>query len=259
VIRRARVASFAACAVVSGCGTVSPLLVEPRATAGEVRQSVGAAALIPVGGAAGAIADARTAAATGAPPSDASLAVVAATRPGVTPLLRTTIPVGHASELALDVTGRSVAVGGRYFVHDARTETGGASTLSIGARIEGLLDPTLADALTTSGSGAARGAGVTVPVAWSWQSDAGLVLAYVGAQLGGGWVGIDAPGAVGGSGTLKRAFGAATLGLGVGFRRVHVLAELGIEHDWLALELGGRSTSVELTSLTPAFALSIRF
>jgi hypothetical protein len=121
-----------------------------------------------------------------------------------------------------------------------------------------------------------RGGGGTVPLVLAWQSDAGLVIAYAAAMVGFdralgrvGFTGLVAEDPFHDAG-VSRFFTASTLGLGVGFRRVHVLAELGIERDWLTAtvdqgvpdpRLGAfpSSTDVRLWSLMPAFALSVRF
>ncbi len=57
---------------------------------------------------------------------------------------------------------------------------------------------------------------------------------------------------------LIRGFVVGQIGIGIGFRRVRVLAEMGIERDWVGGTLGGVDRSFAVTSLAPAFAIAIR-
>lgn len=265
----------------AGCASTSPMLVEPRTAApGDVRMQVGAAALAPVGGDRSALADARTALATnpGKVPlpsaggstnpydkANAGTAVALGARPGIAPVVRGVVGIRPDLEGTLRYGGRDVGAGVRYVFFETRTDTAGAATLSIGAEARALLmgrpdDGVLPGVAVDS----LKGYGGTVPLIAAWQSDAGLVLAYAAAA-----VGIDRATAVvtyTGFGDDKprdtsvfRVYGAGTLGLGLGFRRIHVLAELGIQRDLVHATIDDRSTDVRLWSLTPAFAVSIRF
>ncbi|MFI5302783.1 MAG: hypothetical protein ACHREM_32230, partial [Polyangiales bacterium] len=104
---------------------------------------------------------------------------------------------------------------------------------------------------------------VAIPCILSWQSSAGLILAYAGATIGGGYGALDVASAYDARHvTFQRLFGALTGGLGVGFRSVHVLAELGLEHDTIVSHVpsqaGGDDVSRGVWSLVPGFALSVR-
>lgn len=86
-----------------------------------------------------------------------------------------------------------------------------------------------------------------------------VVEAWIGARLvvehATGELGQDAS-ARGASVTGIRSGG--VVGLAVGFRRVHVLVELGVDHElWLG-EIGDTSIERSGVALTPAFALRIR-
>jgi hypothetical protein len=278
----AAVAYALACASSSGCATTSPVLVEPRAAnPGDVRLQLGAAALAPVGGDRSALADARTALATnpGTVPLpgpggttnpvstvDAGTAVALGAKPGVAPVVRAVVGITRDVEGSVRYGGRDVGAGVRYVFLESRSETAGATTLSIGAEGRALLMGRPEDGVLP---GVAvdnlRGYGGTVPLIAAWQSDAGLVLAYAAASLGVdrvtalvAFTGFD-PNDKAHDASVFRVYGAGTLGLGFGFRRIHVLGELGIQRDLLHATIDDRKTDVRLWSLTPAFALSIRF
>jgi hypothetical protein len=251
VRRLARISLALSAVVLGGCSAATPVLVEPRAPGvGDLRVQAGGAAIVPVAGDSGAIA----AAANPGNGSDAAAkheaGVVQATllHPGVAPVVRAQVGVTPEIEVSLRFGGRDLGLGGRWIFLDSRSEQGGATTLSIGFEGRALLrgqpnGTTTADALAAD----QHGYGATVPFVLAWQSDAGLVSAYAAALVGGDVVDVD----------YRRVFGAATVGLGVGFRRVRAIVELGLERDWLHGEL---TTPVDLRvwSLAPAFALSVR-
>ena len=271
------VAALSAC----GCASTSPVLVEPRtASPGDVRMQLGAATLAPVAGDRSALADARTALVTNpgkiALPGpggstnpyatvDAGTAVALGARPGIAPVVRGVVGITRDLEGSVRYGGRDVGAGVRYVFLESRSDTAGATTLSIGAEGRALLMGRPDDGILPGVAvDSLRGFGGTVPLIAAWQSDAGLVLAYAAAA-----VGVDRATALvtfTGFGEDKprdasvlRVYGAGTLGLGLGFRRIHVLAELGIQRDLVHAKIDDRTADVRLWSLTPAFALSIRF
>jgi hypothetical protein len=274
--------AFLGAAALAGCASTSPLLVEPRtANPGDVRVQLGAAALVPVAGDRSALPDARKAIATnpgtiplpspgGAtlPEStvDTGTAVALGAKPGVAPVVRAVVGITRDLEGTFRYGGRDVGAGVRYVFLSRRTETAAAATLSIGVEARTVLMGRPEDGVLTGVSVASlRGYGGTVPLIAAWQSDAGLVLAYAGVALG-----IDRVTALvqySGFGanqptydaSVFRVFGAGTLGIGLGFRRLHVLGELGIQRDLLHATVGERSADVRLWSLTPAFAVSLLF
>ncbi|MBI2390218.1 MAG: hypothetical protein HYV09_11570 [Deltaproteobacteria bacterium] len=103
-----------------------------------------------------------------------------------------------------------------------------------------------------------RGFGGSVPVILGWQSDAGLLIAYLGAIVGYEQVvgrvafGSDA---LARKVTIEHVDGAAILGVGVGFRKLRVGVELGARRDWLDATIDDTKGKVSVISLTPAFAL----
>jgi hypothetical protein len=250
-----------------GCATTSPVLVEPRVPdRGEVRGQVGAAALAPVGGDRSALADARaslSSASGSTPATDRGTAVALAARPGVAPFVRGVVGILPEVEATLRYGARDVSVGARWTFVDVRGEQGSAATISVGgdarALLRGRLEGGVLDGVDV---GSSHGYGGTIPIVAAWQSDAGLLLAYAAAL--GGYDGIA--GSLSYSGVegsedafVRRFYATGLLGLGIGFRRVHVVMELGVERDWIHASFGARDVDVRLWSLAPAGCLSVRF
>ncbi len=267
-------------ALASGCAASSPVLVEPRIVpGGDVRLQLGAAVLAPIAGDTEALTRARSTLATPPEPDpltgsrdaavravDPGAAVALGARPGVAPIVRTTVGLGDRVEGHLRYGGRDVAGGARFIVFEKRTQEAGALTFSIGGEGRFVLrhrpeDGVLSGVATDN----VQGVGGAVPAVLAWQSDAGLIIAYVAATIGyeriTGRIAMPAlmDPAPYRDAKLSRLFGAGTLGLGVGFRRVRVIAELGIQRDWLDATIGGASTQVRLVSLAPAFAFGLTF
>lgn len=265
-------AAAALAAGLCGCATSSPLLVEPRSVApGEVRAQVGAAGMAPIGGDRSALVDARAALAdsttktTDVGKIDPGVAMLFGAHPGVAPVVRAQVGLHERVEGNIRYGGRDVGTGVRFIFYDARTENAGATTLSIGAEARAVLmgrpdDGILPGAFVDN----VKGWGGTIPFIAAWQSDAGLVFAYAGAAVGAdrvtgrvAFTGIDAN-APFLDAAVTRLFAAATLGLGVGFRKLHIIAELGLERDLLHSTIAQRSTDVRLYSLMPGFVASFR-
>jgi hypothetical protein len=245
------------------------MLLEPRAPAvGELRLQTGGAAIVPIAGDDHAISDARAASVGtgGTPAGDATRTAKAVTEatlihPGVAPVARVQIGAAPRLEASLRYGGRDLALGGRWIAYETRTDQGGATTLSLGLEGRALLRDRPSDGLTPPGVGVSgeHGYGGTLPIAFAWLSDAGLVSAYVAAMVGADYAtGSVASDALTASGSYRRWFGGATVGLGVGFRRVRAMIELGLERDFLHAEIGDQKVDLKLWSLTPAFALSVR-
>ncbi len=270
----------------AGCSTTAPVLVEPRAPAlGDIRTQGGAAVNAPVAGDTHALSDARAILSKPNASADASTlaaidpgtAIVLAARPGVAPVVRASTGVGPNVELGIRYAGRDIGASLRYFLVESRTETGGATTLSIGLDAKTVLFGRADDAYAPGMAiESVRGYGGAIPLVAAFQADAGLLFGYVAATLGFDRVtanvaypGLGPPSsptppekrpdlhlrAVG----VNRFWGAATVGVGLGFRRVHVIVELGIQRDSLSATLDGASAHVMLYSLTPAFAFSTSF
>ncbi len=253
------------------------MLAEPRLVReSDVRFQLGGAAAAPVGGDLDAIQAGRQRldAAEGAPPDDPTVtrALLPATvvgfgaRPGVAPVVRTTLSLSKVFEASLHYGGRDARVGGRYLLWESRSADAGAVTLSIGGDGHVLLRGRPEDGyLNGVASENVRGFGVQAPLLLGWQSDAGLLIAYVGALVG--YERITGQIAfTGRTGTapakdvvIGRAHVTGTLGIGLGFRRVRVIVECGARRDFIDARIGDESANVALISLTPAFAFGVSF
>jgi len=270
----------------AGCSTTAPVLVEPRAPSpGDIRTQGGAAVNAPIAGDTRALSEARTILSKPNASADSSTlaaidpgtAVVLAARPGVAPVVRASAGVGPNVELGIRYAGRDVGASLRYFLVESRTETGGATTLSVGLDAKTVLfgraDDGYAPGMAIE---SVRGYGAAIPLVAAFQADAGLLFGYFAATIGFDRVtalvaypGLGPPSAPTPpekrndlhlrAAAVNRVWGAATVGVGLGFRRVHVIMELGIQRDSLDAKLDEASAHVTLYSLTPAFAFSTSF
>lgn len=261
----ARALSLLACAGAASCAATSPVLVEPRLQReGEVRLQGGAAFAAPIAGDLSAVRESRDRLSQPSGPLDAervlpAAAVAYGARPGAAPVMRGTIGLSKIVEANIQYGGRDIAVAGRWMLFESRTEDAGATTLSVGlggrALLRGRPEDGYAAGLVSDG---VRGYGAFAPVILGWQSDAGLLVAYLAATVGyqhvGGNVAWDT--STGGHElSIGHLSGAGTAGLGVGFRKVRVVVELGARRDWLDTQLDDKRTTIALWSLTPAFSL----
>jgi len=264
-----RATAVLACAVSSACAATSPVLVEPRLQRdGEVRLQVGAAAAAPIGGDLEAVREARARLSTPTTmPMEAdkalpAVAVAYGARPGVAPVVRATVGLSKMVEAYLQYGGRDIAVSGRWLLAEWRSVEAGATTISVGAGGRALLRGRPEDGYAGGMvSDDVRGYGVFAPLILGWQSDAGLLIAYVAATLG--YEQISGRVAFGGGSDMDRArdlsighlSGAGTVGVGVGFRKIRVAIELGTRRDWLDTKIDDERAKIGLWSLTPAFSL----
>ncbi len=267
-----------ALALCLGCAATAPLLVEPRLVReGDVRVQVGAAAAAPVAGDLTAMREGRAVLdAAETPPPDTeetrrtllpAAAIAFGARPGVAPVVRSTLSLSKDFEATLHYGGRDAAVGGRYMLWEKRSVDAGATTLSIGGTANVLLrgrpeDGYLHGVLSNN----VFGGGASIPIILGWQSDADLLIAYLGAIVGYEHVTgeIAYTGTTGTSArsldvTINRVHATGTVGVGVGFRRVRVVAELGARRDWIHASIDDQSRQLAVISLTPAFALGVAF
>lgn len=228
--------------VATGCATTSPALIEPRAAnPNEARLTVGGAALVPLD------------------PVGDSDGVGHVVKPGLGTIVRASFGLGGRTEATLRYGGRDLGLGLRWNALESRSEQAGALALLLGIEARGRLAVRPDDAVVHRDD--ARGYGVVAPIGVAFQSDAGLVTAWGVAQFGlervAGPFQRDADAPVLDL-RLLRTFLAGQFGLGIGFRRVRVMAEIGVERDWVSGTVAGVDRSFAVTSLTPAFALSIR-
>jgi len=230
------------CACALGCATTTPALFEPRAAAPtEAHLTAGGAALVPL-----------------QPVTDPD-GVGHVVKPGMGSIVRATFGLGGRTEATLRYGGRDLGLGVRWNALEQRTEQAGVLGLLVGLEARGRLAVRPDDAVVRRDD--AHGYGATVPIGVTFQSDAGLVTAWGVVQLG--VERIAGPFQADASSAplelrLLRGFVVGQVGIGIGFRRVRVLAEMGIERDWVGGTLGGNDRSFAVTSLAPAFAVSIR-
>jgi hypothetical protein len=116
---------------------------------------------------------------------------------------------------------------------------------------------TNADANGAQGSGWRAGALLPLTLAFDV---AGILEAWIGARFAFERVeGELGPGALGARSALWGLRGGGVVGLALGFRRVHFLAELAVDGEHWSGQNGGVSLERAGVALTPAFALRIRF
>jgi hypothetical protein len=116
---------------------------------------------------------------------------------------------------------------------------------------------TTLDAMGAQGSGWRAGAFVPLTLAFDV---AGILEAWLGARFAFERV----EGVLGSLDANARSAawgvrGGGVVGLALGFRRVHVLAELAVDGEWWSGETGTISFERSGVALTPAFALRVRF
>lgn len=116
---------------------------------------------------------------------------------------------------------------------------------------------TNADANGAQGSGWRAGALLPLTLAFDV---AGILEAWIGARFAFERVeGELGPGALGARSALWGLRGGGVVGLALGFRRVHILAELAVDGEHWSGQNGGVSLERAGVALTPAFALRVRF
>lgn len=261
--------ALAACAATTACAATSPVLVEPRLQhEGDVRLQLGAAAAAPIGGDLAAVREARELLArpTTAPvESERALpaaAVAYGARPGVAPVFRATVGLSKLVEANLQYGGGDVSVAGRWLLFESRTTDAGATTLTVGVGGRALLRARPEDGYASGLLGEnIHGYGMFAPVILGWQSDAGLLVAYLAATFG--YQQVAGRVSFGGGTDAERGrdlsighfSGAGTVGVGVGFRKVRVVAELGARRDWIDTTIDDRQATIGLWTLTPGFSL----
>ncbi|MBX7190497.1 MAG: hypothetical protein K1X94_00480 [Sandaracinaceae bacterium] len=171
----------------------------------------------------------------------AGIAPAGALRVGVSPELDMGLVVSSASGRAELRYGTRV---GQLRAHVGLAGFGGYA----------VTDP---DANGAQGSGWRAGAFVPLTLAFDV---AGILEAWVGARFAFERVeGQLGPMAMGLASDAWGVRGGGVLGAALGFRRVHVLAELAIDGEWWSGHAGSVAFERAGVSLTPAFALRVRF
>ncbi len=249
---RSRLATSALVAVAAavsivGCGGAMPLLHPAKPLdEGELRAGVGLATQLAAGG--------------GETNDRAARAVEAlGLAPGLSPWVGARIGLGGDAEAGLTYAGRAVRVDGRYVLGSR------ALRLSVGAGATALIphDDALRGSLT--------GGGLDVPVLLGWSSASDLYSVWIGPRIG-FEVGRGQVPATALDPALSEAdplpFEARALqaggviGLRVGFRAIHVAAEVGLA--WRRIEgmFEGRpelDRTLDVLSVAPGTALQLSF
>jgi hypothetical protein len=234
------------CAV--GCGGAMPLLHPAKPLAeGELRAGVGLATQLAAGG--------------GGDTADRAARAVEtlALAPGVSPWVGARIGLGGDAEAGITYAGRAVRIDGRYVLGSR------ALRLSFGAGATALIphDDALRGSLT--------GGGLDVPVLVGWSSASDLYSVWIGPRVG-FEVGRGQVPASAIDPALSEAdplpFDAHALqaggviGLRVGFRAIHVAAEVGLAWRRLEGAFEGRpelDRTLDVLGVTPGTALQLSF
>jgi hypothetical protein len=233
--------------LLNACAPVLPALSGGGTTpTGRVDVAVGGAARVPLGSLA---APERL----GDAPPEREVDVQGFTRRGgLAPLVSVSLPLGDRTDLGFQAAGSALALSIRK-----------AFPLGEQTRLIGGLAPFGGAVLLDErgGGGSAVGPRVGVNMPWVLALDVGGVYE--------GWVGARAGieharcrleqerSELTMRGTLLRT--GVLLGLGVGFRRLHALLELAADHEWWWMGGDIEPSRRSGLSLTPAFALRMRF
>ena len=251
------------------CGGGSPLLHPARTlAAGDVRAAGGLSANIAVGSPADDVRTARELAAKnpdipGAPGGNPAYAkgalVAAAIGPGLAPFVAARVGVGDRYEGGVAYTGRAARIDMR------RSFDRGAFSLSLGAGVTGVFyGRQEGSSLPAVDLSELHGYGADVPVLVGWQSDAGLYMAWAGLRAG--WEHdaiesltsepkVSALGSPSVHLSGERFYGAGVLGVGTGFRHVHVAIELDVAYQTVTGDFNATHVNVHGLTLVPASAL----
>lgn len=220
-----------ALSILAGCATAEPILAGGRTTPRDRSDlGLGGAVRVPIGD----LAPDQTGA-----PSDASSLMTFGAPSGAAPVAFVRHGVTNDVELGAEVIGSSL----RGTVR-GQIRLGSLAHLMIGAA------PTVGLIYDGSGGTAVRGGG-TVPIAITVDAF-GLYELWVGARVGLEHVAGDVSGR---SVDLSGLRTGGVIGLGVGFRVLHLLVELAVDHELWWGSLGDSSIVRNGISLTPAFAL----
>jgi hypothetical protein len=237
-------AALAACAALltTACGGGVPLFHGAHTLGrGATAQGAGFSGTFALG-------DARSAAASQAPEQSAAIDALA---PRVAPWVNARIGLGAESEAGLTYTARAIRLDARHAFED------GSVALSVGAGASGILrtrDPVIEGNTVRSAPG---GFGFDVPVLVGWRSDAGVVTLWAGARGGFEMLGADRSTAH--ELDLRRWYGGAVVGFGLGFRHVHGAIELDTYYQSVSGSLGAQNVRLTGVTLTPGAGLILTF
>jgi hypothetical protein len=236
---------------------------------GVVRAAAGVSANVVAGSAADDLRSAREEAARagvtvpGNPGSDPGYAkgalVAAAVAPGLAPFVAARVGAGNRFEGGIAYTGRGVRVDMR------RSFDVGNVSFSAGAGFTGAFyGRDQSTPLPAVDLGALHGYGADVPLLVGWQSDGGLYQVWAGGRGGFERDDIESLTSEPKDVTIgippirlqaTRAYGGALVGLGTGFRHIHVAAEIAAYYLSVTGDFNATHVSVTGFTITPAAAL----
>jgi hypothetical protein len=253
-----------------GCAGGMPLLHPARALdTGEVSAAAGVSANVVAGSAAEDLRSAREEAAQpgatlpSAPGTDPAYArgalVAAAVAPGLAPFVAARVGVGERFEGGVAYTGRGARIDVR------RSFDSGEYSLSAGAGVTGAFyGRDQGTALPAVDLSALHGYGADLPLLAGWQSAGGLYQAWTGARVGFEHDTIESVTSEPKDVTIgsppvrlsaTRFWGGGLVGVGSGFRHVHVAAELDVSYVSVVGDYNATHVAVRGVSITPAAAL----
>ncbi len=170
---------------------------------------------------------------------------------GIAPAGAVRVGVSHDVDVGLVVSAASGRAELRY---GARV---GSLRLHAGLAGFGGYAVTSPDANGAQGSGWRAGAFVPLTLGFDV---AGILEAWVGARFALERVeGQLGPSEMNATSSAWGVRGGGVVGLALGFRRVHVLAELAVDGEWWSGQLAGVGFERAGVSLTPAFGVRVRF
>ncbi len=264
-----RALACATCVALVGCAGGSPLL-HPAQTldAGVIRAAAGVSANVAVGSIAEDVRNARDQAAQnidvpGTPGSNPTYAkgalVTALVAPGLAPFVAARVGVGGHAEGGIAYTGRGARIDLR------RSFESGGFALSVGAGVTGAFyGRQQGSPLPNVELSALHGFGADVPILVGWRSDGGLYHVWGGARGGFERDEIESltsePKSVS-IGTppihlaATRYYGGGLIGVGTGFRHVHVALELDVAYQSATGDYNDTHVKVSGVALSPATAL----
>jgi len=268
-VNRLRLALALACASIVGCAGGSPLLHPARTLdTGVVSAAGGVSANIAVGGVAEDLRNAREQAAKnvdvpGPAGTDTVYAkgalVAAAVAPGLAPFVAARVGAGNHYEGGIAYTGRGARIDLR------RSFDAGRVSFSAGAGVTGAFyGRTQGSQLPNVELAALHGYGADVPLLVGWESDAGLYRAWAGVRAGFEHDDIDSLTSEPKNVTIgtppirlsaTRLWGGGLVGIGTGFRHLHVAVELDVAYASTVGEYNETRVVVRGLSLCPATAL----
>ncbi|MDB4944064.1 MAG: hypothetical protein JWP97_3598 [Labilithrix sp.] len=271
---RATLASVAAgVLLLTGCGGGSPLLHPARTLpSGDVRAAAGVSANITPGSLGNAVDVARDAAARdpqvpGAPGTNPAYAkgalVAAAVAPGLAPFVAARVGIGSKFEGGLAYTGRGARVDMRHGwdVGSVSYSAGLGLSVALYGRQQG-------SELPNVDLGSLHGYGADIPLLVGWESAGGIYKLWGGARGGFEHVVVEKltsePSSVSLGGEplhldANRFWGGAVVGLGTGFRHVHVAIELSAAYQSVIGNYNENRVTVQGFTLAPATALWFTF